>query len=149
SIGQVAKIMSPLKTYTADGHHRYETMLALRDELRAAAGGHVGPRASSEFATFFLTNMSDPGLVVLPTHRLVHSLPAFDKEALLSKAGQYFSIETVEGGADNALNLKTQVHERGRLKPTFAAVFAGDPDAYVLTLQNDPQLPLHRTVALL
>lgn len=149
SIGQVAKILSPLKIYIADGHHRYETMLALRDELRAAGGSSVGPRASSEFATFFLTNMSDPGLVVLPTHRLIHSLPSFDKEALVAKARQYFDVDTIEGGADNAQNLKVLVHERGRLKPTFAAVFAGDPDAYVLSLSSDPHLAVHRTLALL
>src|SRR5262249_23020335 len=48
TIAQVGRLLSPMKVYIADGHHRYETMLALRDELREAGGGDVGYRASSE-----------------------------------------------------------------------------------------------------
>jgi len=150
AIAQLGKIMAQLKIYIADGHHRYETMLALRDELRAAAtGDQVGTRASSEFATFFLTNMSDPGLVVLPTHRLIHSLASVDKETLLSQAGANFTVETIAGGAADVAKLKPILHERGRMMPSFAAVFPGDADAYLLALQHDPRLPLHRSVATL
>ena len=49
----------------ADGHHRYETALAYAKE----AGG--GPDAPSRFTLALLTEMSDPGLVVLPTHRVL------------------------------------------------------------------------------
>ena len=63
AIGRVRRVMSPLVIYIADGHHRYETMLALRDRLRERAGGEIEPRASAEFATMFLCNMDDPGLV--------------------------------------------------------------------------------------
>ena len=149
SIAQVGRAMSHLPIYIADGHHRYETMLALRDELRAAGGGNVGYRASSEFATFFLTNMADPGLVVLPTHRIVHALASVDKEQILEKAQANFLVETIEGGAADAGKLKTALHERGRQRPTFAAVFSGDKDAYLLSLQHDPRLQLHRSVATL
>jgi uncharacterized protein (DUF1015 family) len=51
----------------ADGHHRYETALAYATEV----GG--GPDASSRFTLALLTEMSDPGLVVLPTHRVLKS----------------------------------------------------------------------------
>ena len=60
------------KVYIADGHHRYETMLALRDELRAESANN--PRSSVEYGTIFLANMDDPGLLVFPTHRVVHGL---------------------------------------------------------------------------
>src|SRR5262245_40795689 len=66
TISKLGKLLGPMRVYIADGHHRYETMLALRDEIREAAGGDAGYRSSSEYATFFLANMSDPGLVVLP-----------------------------------------------------------------------------------
>ena len=49
----------------ADGHHRYETALAYADEL----GG--GEDAPSRFTLALLTDMADPGLVVLPTHRVL------------------------------------------------------------------------------
>lgn len=49
----------------ADGHHRYETSLAYSEEL----GGE--PDSSSRFTLALLTDLADPGLVVLPTHRVV------------------------------------------------------------------------------
>src|SRR5262249_37904004 len=101
TLAAVAGVIAKKNIYIADGHHRYETMLALRDEFRAAGDGvrtdpasapgevrKVAPRASTEFATMFLANMDDPGLVVLPTHRLVHSLLHFHPAAILKKAGE-------------------------------------------------------------
>jgi uncharacterized protein (DUF1015 family) len=150
TIASVGKAVGPLPIYIADGHHRYETMLALRDELKAAAPeGSVGYRSSIEFATFFLTNMADPGLVVLPTHRLVHSLASFDKAAFLARVAENFAVETVAGGAGDVKKLKTELHTRSQQKPCFAAVFPGDSDAYLLVLQTDPYLPMHRSVATL
>src|SRR6266542_2172712 len=58
--------------YIADGHHRYETAQHYRDERRAVAG--PGPDAGHEFAMMLLVALGDPGLVVLPTHRLVRGL---------------------------------------------------------------------------
>ena len=55
----------------ADGHHRYETALAYRDELRAAGAG-PGPH---DRVLMGLTALDDPGLVVLPTHRLLTRWP--------------------------------------------------------------------------
>jgi uncharacterized protein (DUF1015 family) len=149
TIAQIGRVVGPMKVYIADGHHRYETMLALRDELRAAAGGEVGYRASSEFATFFLTNMADPGLVVLPIHRLVHSLAAFDRQDFLDKVKEHFHITPVEDGAVDAKKLKTAIHDQARVRPAFGVVTPGDSNAVVLSLQTDPRLPLHKSVATL
>ena len=49
----------------ADGHHRYETALAYADEVGA------GPDDPSRFTLALLTDVADPGLVVLPTHRVM------------------------------------------------------------------------------
>src|SRR3954454_17523129 len=58
-----------------DGHHRYETALAYRDERRAAHGDPDGLRAY-DFAPVYLANRYDPGLMLFPTHRVVSGLPA-------------------------------------------------------------------------
>jgi uncharacterized protein (DUF1015 family) len=144
TIAQVARILTPMPVYIADGHHRYETLLALRNELR---GEGTGNRASTEFATFFLMNMADPGLIVLPTHRLVHSLASFDREKLLEAARHFFSITTVENGAVDAEALKNAVHERARSRPTYGMVVPGEKDAWVLKLETDPRLPVHRSLS--
>ena len=144
AIAQVARTLTPMTIYIADGHHRYETLLALRNELRAEGAGQ---RSSSEYATFFLMNMADPGLIVLATHRLVHSLQDFDREKLLAQARHEFSVTTVENGAVDAEKLKQAVQETARSRPTFGMVVPGEKDAWVLRLEVDARLPLHRTLA--
>ena len=61
----------------ADGHHRYETSLAYRDEQRAAHPG-AGPDAPFEFLLACFTNAYAPGSLLLPIHRLVRRGPAPD-----------------------------------------------------------------------
>lgn len=55
--------------YVADGHHRYETALAYRDEVRASAGKWTGDEPEN-FALAALSSARDPGLLVLPIHRV-------------------------------------------------------------------------------
>jgi uncharacterized protein (DUF1015 family) len=80
------------KFYIADGHHRYETALAYRDECRTTAG-KTDPNAPSEFVMATLVDMSDPGLVVLPTHRTVANLSGFDPHRFREQLAKTFSIE--------------------------------------------------------
>jgi len=63
----------------ADGHHRYETMLAIRDSLRPATCRSA--HSLADWGVMFFARAEDPGLLVLPTHRMVHGLSA---EALIS-----------------------------------------------------------------
>jgi uncharacterized protein (DUF1015 family) len=140
-IGRVVALMRTRKLYIADGHHRYETMLALRDELRAAAGGSLPPMSTAEFGTLFLANMDDSGLVVLPTHRLVHGLGGLDAgelaDDLIGRARAYFTVTALPGGARDAERLRAALEEAGAQRPSFAAIFPGQPDAAVLTLRAD------------
>jgi uncharacterized protein (DUF1015 family) len=69
-IKSVQDRMRDKKLVIADGHHRYETALNFRDECRAAAPADA--QAPYEFVMMTFVNMNDPGLLVLPTHRLVH-----------------------------------------------------------------------------
>jgi uncharacterized protein (DUF1015 family) len=82
-----------LKFYIADGHHRYETALAYRDECRMTMD-ELDANAPSEFVMATLVDMSDPGLIVLPTHRAVANLGAFDAKAFRDKFGGQFVAET-------------------------------------------------------
>ena len=80
------------KFYIADGHHRYETALAFRDECRAAAD-KPNPNAPYEFVMATLVDMSDPGLVVLPTHRTVANLSSFDTRSFRNQLAKTFAVE--------------------------------------------------------
>jgi len=112
--------MRDKKLIIADGHHRYETALNYRNEQRAAlaAGAPAGaPRASSssdallrtgpasephEFVMMTFIDMDSPGLVVLPTHRVVHGLASFSADRLQSAARSYFRVEEVDASLDAA-----------------------------------------------
>jgi uncharacterized protein (DUF1015 family) len=79
------------KVFIADGHHRYETALTYRDERRAA--GDTDAEAPHNFMLIYLCSMDDPGLVVLPTHRLWRG--AFD-DAAWARAAEHFTVEDAD-----------------------------------------------------
>jgi len=72
--------------YIADGHHRYETALAYRDERRAA-GDH-----GADTLMVYLCSMSDPGLTVFPTHRLVRDVVVPPLAELLERLQPFFEV---------------------------------------------------------
>jgi uncharacterized protein (DUF1015 family) len=92
TVAAIVRAMADRKLYIADGHHRYETGLAYRDERRQAAGGAVRPEAGYEHILFFASAVEDPGMVIFPTHRLAHSLPSFDEKELVRTLSSYFSV---------------------------------------------------------
>ncbi len=98
-IASVQKEMSDKKLVIADGHHRYETALNFRNECREAAKS-ADPEAPYEFVMMTFVNMNDPGLLVLPTHRVVHSLSSFSAEGFLKSAGELFQVEEVDAAVD-------------------------------------------------
>ena len=141
-IGTLTRLMAPLKLYIADGHHRYETMLALREKLRQQASGSLSSKSAAQFGTLFVANMEDRGLVVLPTHRLIHSVASFSSEDLLQSLQAYFDVQTIEGGAENPDLLRSVIAERGAVQPSFGAVFPGQQNAYVAQLRSSVDLAI-------
>ncbi len=119
------------RLYVADGHHRYETALAYRDEQLAGSGAVRSGDEPEEFVLAALAAADDPGLLVLPLHRLVDvDLPlerALDSLALL------FEVEPRPSLAE----LLRDMRDRGRTASSFGLVAAGAPDFYLLTL-SDP-----------
>ncbi len=70
NVATLAAHLAECEVYIADGHHRYETALAYRDERRAQAPSWTGEEPEN-FVLMALTAADDPGLLVLPTHRLL------------------------------------------------------------------------------
>lgn len=93
------------KLIIADGHHRYETALNYRNERRKVAhisppSGNVGTAGTSapyERMMMTFVNMDKPGLVILPTHRVVHSLPKFESGWFVEGTRQHFRFEQLPG----------------------------------------------------
>jgi uncharacterized protein (DUF1015 family) len=108
TIAGVVQAMAPQKLVIADGHHRYETALAYRDECRVAAKG-AGRDAPYEKAMMTFFNTCGEGLLILPTHRLVANLPSFDLNSFRRKISPVFEQEDYSFGSDSA---RTVAYER-------------------------------------
>ena len=92
--------MADRKLIIADGHHRYETALDYSKEHAAAPARSEYnpselPQTAYPEAAVMMTfvNMDSGGLVILPTHRVVHSLSAFDPAAFAVAAEEFFQVE--------------------------------------------------------
>ncbi len=72
TIHAITSAFSHRVIYIADGHHRYETALAYRDETRSVASGQGQPQAS-DYLMMSLSASNDPGVDVMATHRLLRS----------------------------------------------------------------------------
>ena len=95
----LAGIMADRPIFIADGHHRYTTALAYRDERVAAelAGVAASDRAY-ETVMMALVNMDDPGLVVYPTHRIVDAPRPLDPTAFRKTLSERFELSEIPPG---------------------------------------------------
>lgn len=94
-IEAITDAMSTQQLYIADGHHRYETALAYRDERREA-DDDVDADMAYNYLAMSLVAFDDPGLVVLPTHRLVSGLSHETVNSLEQVLSRYFNVREVE-----------------------------------------------------
>lgn len=95
-IARISAEMLDKRMIIADGHHRYETALAFRDEQRRASAVQAGssdPAYEYVMATFI--SMNSPGLLILPTHRVVHGLTTFETGTFVEKVRAHFTIRDV------------------------------------------------------
>ena len=136
AIAAVQRVLRDRSIYIADGHHRYETMLALREELRREPG-YCGLGSAVEYGSIFLCNVADPGLLVFPTHRVLHSLPGFDLTALVAKLQPYFHV-TEAPLPQSGVAVRKELEQRGTQGPSFLVVSGGR--AVYLTLRADAEL---------
>ena len=135
TLGAVVGAMRELKLVIADGHHRYETALAYRNYCRAS--GRTDDRA--EFVMMTFIRMETDGLIILPTHRLVHSLANFDWSTFAATARGIFDWEdvAVEGQAAKwAPSFRARLAAAGDERPTLGA-YAGPGKLALLHLRRD------------
>lgn len=99
-IAEVSAAMGPRPVFIADGHHRYETACNYRDQL--AAEGPLDANHPANFVLMMCISMNDPGLIVLPTHRLFRGLPDMTADELRAKLGDCFTTRVAGEGCDLA-----------------------------------------------
>jgi len=132
---RITSLLAGRPLYIADGHHRYETALAYRDERRAA-GDH-----SADTLMVYLCSMRDPGLMVFPAHRMVKGIEMPPMEDVLGRLEPAFTVasrESTEGGAcDGLVDRLRDTADPGR---SFGLYFPREKTCCVVTLTDDAAL---------
>ncbi len=123
-VALIQDFFAPRQLYIADGHHRYETGLAYRAEIQEQRGT-LHPDDAVNFTLMALIDVDDPGMLVLPTHRLLFNL---SQQALAElsaqRFAQYFSVQALEG-ADTSAALQHQLAQAGQQGTAFVVKSAG------------------------
>ncbi len=143
TINMVQGALGDKKLIIADGHHRYETALAYAAEQvpefgRQTAGGLEQPAFAEAAVMMTLVNMDGDGLQILPTHRVVHGLPAFDAGEFAARAAAVFSgvRQLAIDRRDTAAVLKALADATKEAGPGGTAMLAVSGDE-VLALSMD------------
>jgi uncharacterized protein (DUF1015 family) len=128
--------------FIADGHHRYNTALNYKGELVTGSGGTpLPPNHPANYCLFVLVAMQDPGMIVLPTHRVLGGMTGFSLEALVNASKGKLKIAPFLGKDLHALEAalpKAGPHAMGLYNPAF-------PDAplSIMTTDADPLKATH------
>lgn len=135
AIESIGQQLGGATLYIADGHHRYETALAYRDERRAQAPTWSGHEPEN-FVLMALTPADDSGLLLLPVHRLLR--PATIPHDLLSRLARSFRIEDITPRGDRTAALAELLArmEAARPGPAFGALGLEKDRLHLLTLED-------------
>jgi uncharacterized protein (DUF1015 family) len=106
----------------ADGHHRYESALAHHAERTAAGGGE-----GMGHVLAYLCSLEDPGLAILPIHRVVHSLPGFEPARVRQALTESFDLAPLSDSADLARAVAAEAGRPG----VFGLLFGGERGGWV------------------
>ncbi len=130
-IADIEKMMAEKHLYIADGHHRYTTCLNYRKEVADAREGGLDPDDAANQCMFVLIALQDPGLIIMPTHRVVAaaSLKDFYMEAFKEAAEKLGQIVETKFRGDSLGQLERELPGYG---PHAIGVYDPVEDAAVV-----------------
>jgi uncharacterized protein (DUF1015 family) len=136
TLAEVQELFAGKSLYIADGHHRYTTALQLR-ELMRERHGKLAEDSPYNHTMMYLCSMDDPGLSVLPTHRLVRLPGMVPAAALTDMMAAYFRIEEVSGGSRENLVAETLARMEEKRKDTvFGLYHPAEDRCFLLSLKE-------------
>ncbi|MDG1514086.1 MAG: DUF1015 domain-containing protein [Mariniblastus sp.] len=128
AVAAAAQLMGPTAIYIADGHHRYETATSIRNSRRQ--GEELEPDHPVDYTMIMCVGMDDPGLVVLPTHRLFRGVSPMTSADLIAKLSAAFDCEVVGSGIALASDCWEAVQVEG--EQSTMAFYCRKDDTWVL-----------------
>jgi uncharacterized protein (DUF1015 family) len=133
----VADIMEPKHLFIADGHHRYETALRYREWLSSNTPDFNGAHPAN-YVMMYLSAMEDPGIVILPAHRLLNEVPAAVRASLIPKAAACFDIIKIPYKGDQRHQARTEflaMLKSNTSKNAIGIYMKDYPELYLLILK--------------
>jgi len=127
----ICESFGPVKLLIADGHHRYETAIAYRDEMRAKHG--VEADAPYDYILATLVSFKNPGLVVYPTHRLVQGVDPSSLRSLPERLREEFDLRKC-----NSADELAGAVEHSKTKAFGAWIL--DPETYLFATPKDTSI---------
>ena len=134
AVAALAELLKPTPVFIADGHHRYTTAMNYRDQLLAA--GEIDDQHEANFVLFALVARDDPGLLVLPTHRVVSGLSDDFSLAKLMAAADAFDFQPLQADPAELSDADAYLRAHG---PT-AMAFADGDQMFLATLKPPPAM---------
>ena len=123
--------------FIADGHHRYTTALNYRNSLAEQSGGSLAEDHPANYCFFVLVAMQDPGLIVLPTHRVLGGMSGFTWEKFIAAAKGKLNIKPFAG--DGLTKLEAALPSAGpHAIGLFCPSHPSSPLAIATTVEQDP-----------
>ncbi len=141
-LAAVSASLETAQLLIAEGHHRYETA------LRYAQERGEGTEAASRYGLFYLVDENDPELLVLPTHRILHSLAGLDESAFFERLGESFVLTELAIDLQPSAVL-AKLADAGTHAPSFVVRSAKRLVLVTLRAEVKPDaLPADRALAL-
>jgi uncharacterized protein (DUF1015 family) len=133
---RIAAWFGDKKLYIADGHHRYESSIIYRDEMRRLDVDDE--KKPYDYIMSALVSIDDPALRILPTHRAVFGIDDFDFQDFLSKVSVNFDV--IDCGQNLRVTLEhMRISEAGDWKPSYVKIgyfYEGNGDFFVFKLRE-------------
>jgi len=146
---KVADAMRNKTIFIADGHHRYETSRNYRNLMRIRHGRKPENR-SYEFVIMYLANMSDKGLTVLPSHRMIKRHDNFYPEAVLDTMRQWFDIDEIISNnsiqRDQVQELRLRLEMSGKQTSSMIFYYHGSEKYFLLSLRPESRAEMGKDI---
>ncbi len=152
-IERVLAAMADKKLIIADGHHRYETSTAYMHERAAELGisedaapktdaGLPAPAFPEAAMMMTFVNMDQPGITILPTHRVVFGLIGFSGREFAEKAARYFDVEEIPNTPEGLFPGAPSLLDRLKQAPGVAFIAATRDGDFLLRARAEAITPL-------
>ncbi|MBI5699657.1 DUF1015 domain-containing protein [Candidatus Saganbacteria bacterium] len=138
AIGKIVKEMKDKPVFIADGHHRYEAALRNKAEMKEKNTRFTEEESYNHIMMYF-TPVENPGLVVLPIHRLIRTLPFLDVARLEEELKNYFEVTEYPFGPRTLNKQKAKLLrelEKRAGRHAFGMIVKEVGKLYLLTLRN-------------